>query len=213
MDPFVLGSLISAGASLLGGGGQAASAKYATDVSRESADKQMAFQERMSSTSHQREVADLRAAGLNPILSATGGSGSSAPSGASFSASVPDVSSMVSNAIAAVTAVQQLKLLSSQIRSVDAGVVKTAAETGFITDNMKNLSTARELQNANRKLIELTTASNAIDFTKAKQRFVSTGGEGKLGSAWRALEAVKDLLGGAGHSSSRNVFISSQGGN
>lgn len=81
------GALIGgpAGASIgMGLGGmfsQSMGAEDANAANLDIANRQMAFQERMSSTAHQREVADLKAAGLNPILSAN--AGSSTPSGAS----------------------------------------------------------------------------------------------------------------------------------
>lgn len=46
-----------------------------------SAEDLMKWQEDLSNTSHQREVADLQAAGLNPVLSAGSLSGASTPSG------------------------------------------------------------------------------------------------------------------------------------
>lgn len=53
------------------------------------ANNQMNFQQAMDKTKHQREVQDLKAAGLNPTLSA--GNTSSAPSGASASLQAPQI--------------------------------------------------------------------------------------------------------------------------
>lgn len=75
-------------------------ARIAGEFNRDSAREQMHFAERMSATQHQREVADLVAAGLNPILSGTGGAGASSPIGSTAlmpQASMPSASRQAVN--------------------------------------------------------------------------------------------------------------------
>lgn len=78
------------GAGLASQGGTIWATERTNRANKEIARGQTEFQERMSRTAHQREVEDLKKAGLNPILSA-GGNGASTPSGASATMQAPQI--------------------------------------------------------------------------------------------------------------------------
>lgn len=123
------------------------SAIRAMDFSALEAAKNRDWQAYMSNTAHQREVNDLIAAGLNPVLSASGGNGAAvgsgataqsfAPSGASgtvdnsLSAAIPQLFNSVLNAQVQLESQKNSAAVQKYIADLEA----TTSETNNIRDN------------------------------------------------------------------------------
>lgn len=119
------------GSSLLGGIFSATSAKRQNRMAAQQAQIQRDFQERMSSTAHQRGVKDLRAAGLNPILSALG-SGSSSPSGAQAPV-VGELEGAATSARALAREIAEIQNIKKTGKLIDANVDFTKNKSAVIS--------------------------------------------------------------------------------
>ena len=133
----IIGAGISAVGSFLGARSQNAANR---DISAE----QMAFQERMSNTAYQRSMADMKKAGLNPILAYKQG-GASTPAGAGIPA-VNELEPAVSSAL-------QTARLREELDNIEADTKKKEADSG-LARQLSHESFQRE-----RKLVHETEAA------------------------------------------------------
>jgi len=108
-----------AAASLIGGGLSFLGGLSSNKTSKKMAREQMAFQERMSNTAYQRSMADMRKAGLNPMLAYQKG-GASTPSGAQ-----PNIRNPLEGAPQAASAYVAAKMASANIKNVEANTALT----------------------------------------------------------------------------------------
>lgn len=147
------GGLLSAAGSVIGSLIQSNGQASANSQNQDSAANQMAFQERMSSTAHQREVEDLRKAGLNPILSAKLG-GASTPTGAMANAinTVGDLGNRAANSAHSIAMMDsQLELMKAQAEQAKAGAVQSRSQAmlnvaaeGKVDQETRNLTQGNE---------------------------------------------------------------------
>jgi hypothetical protein len=125
------------GSALAIAGGSIAGSVVSGLFNARQASKNRDFQERMSNTSYQRAVNDMRRAGLNPILAAKQG-GASTPAGAM--ANMPDLGSSAASGMQAAIASEKLPF---EVQKLDAEVDKLVADTDVSVeqkDNIKQLT-------------------------------------------------------------------------
>ena len=108
-----------AGASIIGSGLSAIGGIFSNKSAKKAAREQMAFQERMANTAYQRSMADMKAAGLNPLLAYQKG-GASTPSGAQ-----PNIRNPLESATQGASNYVQAKIADASIKNTEANTALT----------------------------------------------------------------------------------------
>lgn len=150
------GPAISGVGSMIGGIFQADAQRDANATSAAMAQKQMDFQERMSSSAYQRAMADMSKAGLNPMLAYSQG-GASSPAGAMPTITPVDgMAKGFSDALkSSVATAYQKKELDKVLEQKDADIgLAKEATNAKATESKVNLANASQIEMQMKQIAE-----------------------------------------------------------
>lgn len=170
---------------------QTAQNAKAMEFSAHQAELQRAWSERLANTAHQREMKDLIAAGLNPVLTATGGAGAATPSGSTASG------------ITSAGALAQVDTSANQaVSSIIGSVLNSAASMHNAETSAKAVVEAAGIAAAANKYI----AENFPQTSAGLLREVITGvtGGGISSTAERVSSTVESVMDAVSDSWSNN---------
>lgn len=145
--------------------------QQANAFSASEAQKQRDWETEMSNTAYQRQVADMRAAGVNPAMAMSGSSGASTPSGSSASSVSPQSGIDFQDILSLVMLPLQRKLINAQAKQAsdqgEAALITARANERNAGTNERNAGTNEE--NARTNKFQAETARIRADI----ERFVA----------------------------------------
>jgi len=201
MLPAIIGGLLAGAGSAVGGliqnSAQEDRQREANQANINSAREQMAFQKEMSSTAYQRAMADMRQAGLNPMLAYMQG-GASSPTGAAGVSQAPTVQDYIGKGVSSATEALRLKkefdAVDTQTKLNTAISATQEAQTELNKTNAKTAQKNNEILDAQMPAIK---QQSKADLEKAKYDTDYAGADAltkRLGILGGVLGTAKDLL-------------------